>query len=402
MNPFPSAVGSQPPERPVLLILDTGFASNAAMLRGIVQYQRQQKTWTPLLADTANPDNEAVLLERQKWHGVISAHVTPSLVAACAALRIPLIDMHDSPPQPGIMKIRPDNVAIGHMGAEHFVERRFRKFGFCGFKGQSWSDERREGFVESLTLAGYKCALHEIEYPGDSPDWDTRQIDLLADWLGTLPTGSAVMAGNDMRALQVLRAATKIGLRVPDDLAVLGVNNDKCWCELVTPSLSSVAPNFFDAGLRAAEQMNALLGGRKPTTMDLRIEPAGLVARQSSDVLSLQDAKVATAVEYIREHACRGITVEEVVAQVHASRSQMESRFRRFLGHSPQTEIRRVQVEKIRQLLSSTDLSLKEIADKTGFVHVEYMCVLFKRLTGQTMGQYRRNVSTQEKHRALA
>jgi len=402
MNHFHSAAGAPPPECPVLLIFDTGHAASAAMLRGIIHYQRLHQQWTPFLDDSARPDREFALLQSGRWHGVISAHVTPGLAAACAAMKLPLVDLLDGAVQPGVPKIRPDNVAIGHMAAEHFLERRFGKFGFCGFKGLTWSEERRNGFMESLELVGLPCKVHEIEYPGDSPAWDAWQIDLLASWLRKLQPGSAVMACNDVRALQVVRAAGAAGLRVPEDVAVLGVNNDTGWCELATPEISSVAPNFFEAGLRAAEHLAGLMAGRKPASLDLRIEPAGLVARQSTDVLALRDKKVATALDYIRAHACRGLTVEEVMGQVHASRSQMESRFRRYLGHSPQAEIRRVQVEKIRHLLSTTDLSLKEIADQAGFVHVEYMCVLFKRLTGGTMGQYRRNVSAQEQVRALA
>lgn len=402
MNHSPSAVGAPPQERPVLLIFDTGHASCTAMLRGIIHYQRQHQTWTAFLDDAARPDRELALLQSGRWHGVISAHVTPALAAACAGMKLPLVDLLDGAPQAGALKIRPDNVAIGHMGAEHLLERRFSHFGFSGFKGLTWSSERRDGFLESLELVGLPCQVHEIEYPGESPVWDSWQIALLASWLRQLPTGSAVMACNDIRALQVVRAAGTAGLRVPEDVAVLGVNNDTGWCELATPAISSVAPNFFEAGLRAAEQMDGLLNGRKPAVMDVRIEPAGLVARQSTDVLALRDKKVATALDFIREHACHGITVEQVVEQVHASRSQMESRFRRYLGRSPQAEIRRVQVEKIRHLLATTDLSLKEIADQAGFVHVEYMCVLFKRLTGETMGQYRRNVSAQEQVRAPA
>ncbi len=118
--------------------------------------------------------------------------------------------------------------------------------------------------------------------------------------------------------------------------------------------------------------------------------------RGSTDILAMRDPKVAAAVDYIREHACRGVTVDDVVARVHASRSQLENRFRRFLGRSPQMEIRRVQLARIQTLLAQTDLSLKEIAERTGFMHVEYMCVLFKRVTGETPGQYRRKARTVE------
>jgi len=403
MNPPCSTAPDPSGQRRVLLLFDTGHAVDAAYLRGIVHYQRLHQAWAVFLDDSARTDRELVLLHSGRWHGVVSAHATPALALACAALQIPLIDLFDGIPLPGVLKIRPDNRAIGHLGAEHLMERRFRNFAFSGFRGLSWSVERRDGFQESLELAGHSCLVHETAPPdADSPMWDGGQNEMLGAWLRQLPRESAVMACNDNWALQLLRAAVSTGLDVPHDVAVLGVNNDTQWCMLATPEISSVAINSFEAGHCAAEQLDILMNGGAPVTRDFRIDPIGVVARQSTEVLSLRDHKVAAAIKYIQEHACRGITVDDVVREVHASRSQLESRFRRFIGRSPQAQIRHVQVDHIRHLLSTTDCSLKEIADQTGFAHVEYMCVLFKRLTGETMGQYRRDVRAQEQVQALA
>jgi LacI family transcriptional regulator len=130
--------------------------------------------------------------------------------------------------------------------------------------------------------------------------------------------------------------------------------------------------------------------GKKTEALDLRIDPVGVVTRQSTDILAMADKNVAAAVSYIREHACHGITVDEVLKQTFASRSQLEKKFRKYIGRSPQAEIRRVQVAKIRQLLFETDFPLKKIADLTGFEHIEYMCVVFKRLVGDSPGNYRK------------
>lgn len=129
--------------------------------------------------------------------------------------------------------------------------------------------------------------------------------------------------------------------------------------------------------------------GRPPKVMDQRVEPLGVVTRHSTDVLAVEDRNVAAALSFIREQACRGITVDQVVQHAHASRSQMERKFRQHIGRSPQAEIRRVQLRKIRQLLLETDFPLKRIAELTGFEHMEYMCVLFKRMTGHSPGTYR-------------
>jgi LacI family transcriptional regulator len=160
------------------------------------------------------------------------------------------------------------------------------------------------------------------------------------------------------------------------------------------PPLSSVAPNGFQSGYRAAEVLAEMLAGRKPKDYDQRIEPIGVITRPSTDVLAIDDRNVATALSFIRERACHGITVDQVMRHAYASRSQLEKKFRHYLGRSPQAEIRRVQVSKIRQLLFETDFPLKRIAELTGFEHVEYMCVLFKRITGDSPGIYRKKTQS--------
>jgi len=361
------------------------------MLKGISQYERTHQPWAAFLDDEARAENDPRWLRKKKWQGVISRHTTPTLVQTCAELKLPLVDLNDTPLFPGVPKIRPDNVGMGHLGAEHFVERGYRNFGFCGFINNGWSRERRDGFVEGLSLVGRTCHIFDVEYPGDlTPFWDAKQISVLSTWLRSLPKPIAIMASSDMRALQVISAAQEAGLLVPEQVAVLGVNNDTIRCDLAYPRLSSVAPNAFQSGYQAAELLDNLLKGGQPDAMDIRIEPMGVAERHSTDILAIDDKNVAAALSFIREHACRGINVDEVLRPACASRSQLEKKFRRCLGRSPQAEIRRVQVAKIRQLLIETDFPLKKIAELTGFEYVEYMCVVFKRLTGDSPGLCRK------------
>ncbi|MFY9925322.1 MAG: XylR family transcriptional regulator [Opitutaceae bacterium] len=374
----------------VLLIFLTRFEESTAMLKGIAHFERTHHVWTAFHDDQAVSEVDPQWIRGKKWQGVISRHTTPQLVAACAERGIPLVDLNDVEPYPGVPKIRPDNVSIGHLGAEHFIERGYQKFGFTGFANNLWSRERRDGFVEALRLAGRECSVFDVDYPGDStPFWDEDQIRKIAGWLRILPKPVGVMACVDLRAQQVISAAHSSGHLVPEEVAVLGANNDTVRCDLADPALSSVAPNAFQSGYRAAALMRDLLMGRPPKVMDQRVEPLGVVTRHSTDVLAVEDRNVAAALSFIREQACRGITVDQVVQHAHASRSQMERKFRQHIGRSPQAEIRRVQLRKIRQLLLETDFPLKRIAELTGFEHMEYMCVLFKRMTGHSPGTYR-------------
>lgn len=365
------------------------------MLKGIAQYARSHHPWAAFLDDEARAEVDPHWLRSKKWHGVISRHATPSFIEHCGDLGIPIVDLNDRPALPGAPKIRPDNVAVGHLGAEHFIERGYRHFGFSGFADLIWSGERRDGFVEALTLAGLGCDVLDVEYPGDlTPFWDAKQNTALSAWLRRLPKPIAIMACNDMRALQVVSAAKNAGLLVPEEVAVLGANNDTIRCELADPPLSSVATNAFQSGYQAAEQLAQMMAGEPAAAAERRIEPLGVVTRQSTDILAMGDKNVAAAISFIREQACRGISVEDVLRHAFASRSQLEKKFRRFIGRSPQAEIRRVQVAKIRQLLFETNFPLKKIAELAGFEHVEYMCVVFKRLTGNSPGEYRKRVQT--------
>ncbi len=375
----------------ILLVFLMRFEESARMLQGIVQHERSHRQWTTFLDDEALAATNPAFLRGEKWHGVISRHTTPELVKNCAQLGIPLVDLNDRPPYPGVPKIRPNNTAIGHLGAEHFLERGFRHFAYCGFGNEGWSCERRDGFVEALRLAGHGCDVLDLEYPGViTPDWNAQQTNLLAAWLRHLPKPCGIMACVDVRAFQVIAAAQQSGLLVPEEIALLGVNNDLIRCELSYPSLSSVALNAHQSGYHAAEVMDRLLRGEGPVAADTRIDPLGVVTRMSTDILAVGDRNVAAALSVIREHACKGISVDEVVTRASASRSQLEKKFRRYIGRSPQAEIRRVQLARVKELLSETDLPLKTIAGMTGFEHIEYLSVVFKRLTGQSPGQFRK------------
>ena len=373
------------------------------MLKGIAQYARSHRPWASFLDDEARAEVDPHWLRSKKWNGVISRHTTPSFIEQCRALKLPLVDLNDTAPTPGVPKIRPDNVAMGHFGAEHFIERGYRHFGFSGFADLGWSVERRDGFVEAVALAGHTCDVFDVQYPGDvTPFWDAKQSTTLSNWLRHLPKPVAVMACNDMRALQGVGAAQAAGLLVPEEVAVLGANNDTTRCELAYPPLSSVATNAFQSGYLAAEQLARMMADEALPQLDQRVEPLGVVTRQSTDILAMGDRNVAAAISYIREHACHGINVDDVLKQAFASRSQLDKKFRRYIGRSPQAEIRRVQVEKIRQLLFETNFPLKKIAELAGFEHVEYMCVVFKRLTSVSPGEYRKRVQAKgDPHRTL-
>lgn len=377
----------------ILLVFLMRFEEATHALQGVVQFERTHRQWSTFLDDEARTERDVGFLRGEKWHGVISRHTSPVMVATCRELGIPLVDLNDTAVFPGVPKIRPDNTAIGYQGAEHFLERGFRHFAFCGFATEGWSCERRDGFVEALALAGHRCDIFDVDYPGViTPEWNASQTTALAAWLGRLPKPTGVMACVDVRAFQVLNAAQHAELLVPEEIALLGVNNDMMRCELSYPPLSSVALNAHQSGYYAAEVLDRLLRGEAPGVVDLRIEPLGVVTRMSTEILAVADKHVAAALSFIRVRACTGVSVDDVVKHAAASRSQLEKKFRQFLGRSPQAEIRRVQMARVKELLTETNLPLKTIASMTGFEHDEYLSVVFKRVTAESPGQFRKRV----------
>jgi LacI family transcriptional regulator len=176
---------------------------------------------------------------------------------------------------------------------------------------------------------------------------------------------------------------------VPDEVAVIGVDNDELLCELSHPPLSSVVPNTHRTGYAAAALLDEMMSGRPAEGLTHLIAPLGVATRQSTDVLAIEDRNVGLAVRFIREHACDGINVRDVLKAVPQARRQLEGRFKALLARSPHEEIVRVQLNRVQQLLADTDLPLSEVAERAGFAHVEYLSVVFKKKIGMPPSQYR-------------
>jgi LacI family transcriptional regulator len=277
------------------------------------------------------------------------------------------------------------------VGAEHLLERGFPHLAFCGYDA-AWSEVRRQGFSGAAQRAHVSCSVYQSPWRGRHlPEWDDDQ-DRIAKWIQSLPKPCGVMACNDPRGQQVLDACQRVDAAVPETVAVVGVDNDQVICELCDPPLSSVIPNPQRVGYEAAALLDHLMAGERPAVEDRTVEPIGVCTRQSTDVLAVDDPYVAAAMTYVRDHATEGCTVDDVLQHVPLGRSSLERRFRKCLGRSPQAEINRVRIKRIYQLLAETDLPLSRIAELVGYEHPEYLSVVFKRETGQTPGQYRRQV----------
>lgn len=276
------------------------------------------------------------------------------------------------------------------MAAEHLLERGFERFAFCGFKNEAWSKRREDGFcqvVEAKTQAD--CPRFNSPWHGPTArDWEAEQQAIIG-WLDALTPPFAVMACNDLRGQHVIDACAQLQLAVPEQVAVIGVDNDELLCRVCSPPLSSVIPNAEMVGFRAAEILEDLMNGSPVREPQPLIQPLGVATRQSTDVVAIDDANVAAALHYIREHACRGLCVEDVVRNNPISRSTLERQVRKYLGRTPQEEIRHVQIKRAKELMLTTSLSAERIATLCGFEYPEYFYTVFKRVTGKTTTEFR-------------
>lgn len=381
-------------KRRVVLIIETSSVYGRDLLSGIVRFMRMHDDWSVFLEQRDLWKQPPSWLNNWSGDGIISRVTTPKLLDAIEKTGVPLVEVTDRHGESSLPQVRSNDAAIGRMAANHLLERGFRRFGFCGFRGEAWSKRREEAFAEVVeSHCDTECARYNSTWHGPTAlSWEEEQ-ERIVDWLRGIEQPFAVMACNDIRGQHVIEACSKLGFSVPEQVAVVGVDNDELLCRVCSPPLSSVIPNAEAVGYRAAEMLAELMSGDDIPPRTEIIDPLDIATRQSTDVVAIQDRDIATALRFIRENACRGINVEEVVRNSAVSRSTLERQIRKYLGRTPQEEIRHVQIKRARELLLTTDLPTERIAGLCGFEHSEYFHVVFKRITETTPGEFRRRTS---------
>lgn len=374
----------KPPVK-IALLIETSNAYARGLARGVVAYIREHRPWSLYLSEHNRGDKPPGWLNHWDGHGIIARIENQSIAAALRNVPVPIVDVSAARLIPSLPWFETDDVAIAHIAADHLLERGFKHFGYAGDARFNWSKWRCEHFQNSIRAAGADCSIFNPS-PGLHEE---VLVDDLARWIKALPKPVGILACYDFLGQQVLDACRRLNLAVPDEVAVLGVDNDELLCELSDPPLSSVVPNMTRTGYEAAALLDSMMAGKVVKGETHLIPPLGIATRQSTDVLVIEDRNVARAVHFIRHHACEGIKVNDVLRAVPQSRTLLESRFKRLLGRTPHEEILRVRLNKVKQLLVETDLSLEQIAERTAFAHVEYLSVAFRREIGMPPSQFR-------------
>jgi len=379
----------------VALLVETSLGYGRGFLRGVVRYARLHGPWAFYITPG---DLRQVLPKMEEWGGtgIIARIETPQVAKAVLSSGLPVIAMDLSrqqllPDNPlsRLPEVCPDSHGAGRLAADHLMERGFRHFAFVGVWGDlPWSTRRGEGFSERLREAGFPCHVFPLSRTAQNRRWGREQA-ILGGWLRELAKPLGVLSCDDDRGRQVLEACRGAGLQVPENVAVVGVDNDELLCELSDPPLSSVALNTEKAGYEAATLLDGLMSGRIREPRRILVEPIRVVTRRSSDVAAQEDQQVARALRFIQDNAVRPIGVVDVVEHVDCSRRALELRFREILGRSVNHEIQQARLERAKRLLAETDLSVSRVAESAGFSSSNYLIRLFHRRIGLSPAAYR-------------
>ena len=381
--------------RQVALLIESSRGYGRGLLNGIAAYASENANWSLRHQEMAINAEPPQWLTKWNGDGVLVRAESPKMIRTIKKLGLPAIDLRcwrSAGEMPGFDT---NDLSLVQMAVDHFRGRGYTQFGFCGFRGANYSDRRLKEMRKYVSLQGYDLAVYESPGPAHATTFGAEQNGMLDEkgltrWLKALPKPIGVLACNDIRAQQMLNACHEIRVHVPDEIAVVGIDNDDVICPLCSPPLTSVEPNTHRIGFEAAMMLERMMSGEAVSNDITWIPARRIVVRRSTDAIPVDDADFIKAYRFIRENACHGVSVQDVANAVPMSRRALERKTRTFLGQSPADLIARIRLSRIKELLETTSHPQKQIARLVGFQHDEHMAKFFKKLVGIPPGQYRR------------
>ena len=361
------------------------------LLKGISQYVRERDQWMIHIEDRGLLPVPHLLARGWQGDGIIARTPNQQFQNALNKCKCPVVELLRGDSRVDI-EVHPDDYKVIEMCIEHFLERKITSVAFYAF-GKCWWIKRRCNFfldvAKRFKINSYHFIDDSSRKSDPKPEWEARYEKPLKKWLKSLPYRTGVIAVNDAQAVKVLDACRIQGINVPEQLAVMGIDNDENLCNLTTPTLSSLDMNVEIVGYKAAELLDWKMNRKKLPSLPILIPPKGIIVRRSTDIMAINNPDVITAVRYISEFATQGVTVEEVADYVHLSHSTLCRLFQKELKRSPKEEITRVRLNHAMFLLVQSHLGLRAIAKQCGYNTAEYFSEIFKSNTGETPMAYR-------------
>lgn len=378
----------------IILLSDFSEEYNKNLLRGITRYSKDHGPWTFCKMPTYYRETlgmNGILKWAQEWdaNGIIGQFYNGEEVEKFTEAKIPVIAQDFKERFTDIPNITGAYRETGALGADYFLKKGFKNFAFYGFGNIVWSRERAEGFEERIQEAGFDVHYYEHK--------DTRGVDLwyykpsaLSDWLKSLPKPIALMACDDNQGHHITEAARHAGIRIPDELAVLGVDNDEMICDLSDPPLSSIELDSEKSGYEAARLMEQMIEDQVCYADDIVVNATQVVTRHSTDIFASKDKYIVSALKYIHGNLDKNLKVDQVLKEVPLSRRSLEKRFIMTTGYPVYEYIYNQRIEKFTQKLLETDMTIFEIALDLGLSDSKNIARQFKQIKGVTPMEYRK------------
>lgn len=375
----------------VALLIESTRGYGRGLIKGIGKFIDENQDWQIEYRPRGLSEPVPHWIKNWRGDGILARINNRRTLGLLQKTGVPVVDLRRRYRTQTIPYAGPDDQAAVTMLFEHFRHRGFQRFAFVGVprRWHVFMDLRRDCFRRLVEEK--KFSLHELEisleeFEGDGSQGERRLIR----WLKKIPPRTAVLACNDDLGLQVLNACRTAGTDVPNALAVAGIGNDDCLCEVASPKLTSIELNPIRIGLEAATMLQRMMDGEETMPQPIQIKPNRIVPRESTNTVASDDETVSAMIRYIRKEACDGIGVREVVARSKMSRTSLENKFKASIGHTVFQEILNVRLERVQELLVSTDWTIKEIAAKSGFTYQAYLMYTFQEKFGLTMKAFRR------------
>ena len=376
----------------IALLVETSREYARGLLRGIARYHQVEGPWSIFFEPHGLNAPPPAWLNTWQGDGILARIDDQRMADAILKTGIPAVDVRGALPDLPLPFVGVDNRPVATLAFQHLVDCGLRYFAFCGTpRGENPNQDRRcDYFVELVEKAGYSCDVFVgSSKKGRYQSWEQQQQQIVR-WLEKLPKPAGIMTCHDDRGHEVLDACRRAELNVPDEVAVIGVDNDPHLCNLCTPPLTSIDVNPSRIGYESARILHESMKGKTvPQEAVLLGPPRGVAARQSTDMLSVEDDEVAATIRYIREHAVDGIQVKEVLKRADRSPSTLERRIKKILGRTIKAEITRVRLARAKLLLCETELPISKIALRTGFSEPKYFCDVFRKNEAMTATEYR-------------
>jgi len=367
----------------IILLLETSRAFGRDLLTGIARYSRLHGPWS-FFREPRGLKSAIPHIENWDADGIIMRNTAIS--EKLLNLNLPVITvLHYQKKLSVFPSVKTDSESIAILAARHLLNRGFKNFAYCGYSNLDWSDNRRDGFINFLKSYGYSTFVYHQQKKISLQ----KEQSLLAEWIKKLPKPVGIMTCNDDRGQHILEACKIANLHVPEEVTVIGVDNDTLICDLCDPPLTSIALNTVEAGYQAAQLMDKLMSGEKMDGQQILVAPTHVVKRHSTDIMAVEDQNVVKALSFINGNYREKITVNDVVQVTSLSRRSLETRIKKLLGRSIMEEVRRIRIDQMSKLLIETDMSISEITASFNFIEAEHISRYFRKEKSMSMREFR-------------